>query len=764
MRVSKSTNAKLYEFIHSKNNDHEDEENLLEKEQRAKARLRRTALYGGGARIKIPKIKKKPSSENPSPYQIGTRDVRLDTLPDIQSFDNSIPPGAHTDQYRFVTDNTVQAVDDPDRIFYNSQTIKEGLQYQAQPPWYYGNQNNAKKPPDQHLLMAAGRYGYRGAQNIHQYSIEPYREPAKTRTKQTPDFLDNGDFIDEWVPPIVATVSQTVNGYESPKKWPVNTEFVTGYPHKQLPESSIYNRETTISSLYKPIPSDSLSKTMTGGISKDELLQAMSDQESCRTLKSLPIEAQQEFASTWENKVAKHANSSLRVAMNSEQKPHEKHTLMDPSDTMKYSGTTAMIVHTQTTDELKFRLRMQRSKNAASTPFHIRWNHICRIFQEITGRLKRKETMDYAIMNIGRELQTQAIKTGSETSINRVDFISTCGKNPHLKDASTKQLSILYSCFDPLKKNALRFVEFMATLKVLDNPSQDVLDKLRALWHVHHELGLDRNVFDICQDIMSTCCFSTEEVAAMELLFREEFRPACYKLALLYKEQKQRKASNSSVTSVESMENLNAATSDAGSSSGPSDNGSPDSLKGKPAPELATAKRSLSIVPQYNICESYLNVDTFIDVLQICPVLVSTFDEALSKRLIMVHGVDPRIKVELAENAMVQDFKWIFAKKADKIHQKQVLSSSKTHAPPSASDNKEQESSVRKPPPFNPLRDAPQTAFHQEIAPVKARQFSFNNSIELSSITAPTSNLRSPIPLPPLPGSPVKNPIPIKTF
>jgi hypothetical protein len=37
---------------------------------------------------------------------------------------------------------------------------------------------------------------------------------------------------------------------------------------------------------------------------------------------------------------------------------YEAHTLMDPSDLLKYSGTTAMIVHTQTTDELKFRLRM----------------------------------------------------------------------------------------------------------------------------------------------------------------------------------------------------------------------------------------------------------------------------------------------------------------------------------------------------------------------------------------------------------------------
>lgn len=354
---NRSTNSKLYEFIHSKNNDEADEENLQEKEARAKARLRRTALYGGGARIKIPKIKKKPSSANPSPYTIGTRDVRLDSLPEIQNFGHSAPPGAHTDIYRIVTDNTQMAYDDADRIFYNSHTIKEGLQYLPQPPWYYGNQNNIM-PPDGHMLMAARRYGNRGAQNIHQYSVvQPYQDPAKTRTKQTPHFLENGDFVNEWVPPIVATVSQTVNGYESPKKWPVNTEFVHGYPHKKLTSSAVYNRETTIDQPNRPIPPDTLSKTMKIAANKDDTLLDLSNRETLRLTNSKPMEHKDTFQQTWNQRVATNATSSLRIAMKTEHVSHEKHTLMDPSDTMKYSGTTAMIVHTQSTDELKFRLR-----------------------------------------------------------------------------------------------------------------------------------------------------------------------------------------------------------------------------------------------------------------------------------------------------------------------------------------------------------------------------------------------------------------------
>ena len=101
---------------------------------------------------------------------------------------------------------------------------------------------------------------------------------------------------------------------------------------------------------------------------------------------------------------------------------------MDPSDLMKYSGTTAMIVHSQTTDELKFRLRMERSKAKSVTPYALKWTHVCHHFKEFQNKLKRKETMDYAIMKIGDELQEKAILSGSETTINRVDFISTCNK------------------------------------------------------------------------------------------------------------------------------------------------------------------------------------------------------------------------------------------------------------------------------------------------------------------------------------------------
>ena len=123
--------------------------------------------------------------------------MHLDTLPRVKDFDHSIPPGAHSDQFRLVTNPTELALSDPNRVFYSTSSMQEGLHCISQPPWYFGNHNKIK-PADGHLILAAGRYGYRGSLNIQQYSTEPYEEPSKTRTKHTPAFL-NG-----WFMPVVS--------------------------------------------------------------------------------------------------------------------------------------------------------------------------------------------------------------------------------------------------------------------------------------------------------------------------------------------------------------------------------------------------------------------------------------------------------------------------------------------------------------------------------------------------------------------------------
>lgn len=53
MNRRESTNVKLAAIINSKDNDQEEEAAVINEEQKAKQRLRRSSLYGGGARYVI---------------------------------------------------------------------------------------------------------------------------------------------------------------------------------------------------------------------------------------------------------------------------------------------------------------------------------------------------------------------------------------------------------------------------------------------------------------------------------------------------------------------------------------------------------------------------------------------------------------------------------------------------------------------------------------------------------------------------------------
>jgi hypothetical protein len=50
MNRRESTNYKLAAIINAKDNDQDEEAAVLNEEQKAKQRLRRSSLYGGGAR------------------------------------------------------------------------------------------------------------------------------------------------------------------------------------------------------------------------------------------------------------------------------------------------------------------------------------------------------------------------------------------------------------------------------------------------------------------------------------------------------------------------------------------------------------------------------------------------------------------------------------------------------------------------------------------------------------------------------------------
>lgn len=573
----------------------------------------------------------------------------------------------------------------------------DGLQVLPQPPWYVGN-NNKIKPADTNHFIAAQRYGYRGSRSIQQYCTEPWEVPSKTRTEHTPKFLNNSDnYVNEWVPPIFGAKVSSINGFETPKLWPENTEYTTGYPGKKYPTSWQYKRETTVDVPDRPKSSGTLSALMSKTQESNSLLKRYAKMESSKSYLSLPMTAQASFEQTWKATLKKNASGSLKHIMRREKPLHEAHTLMDPSDTIKYSGTTAMIVHTQSTDELKFRLRMERSKSMSKTPFQLKWQHVIIHYTNISKKLKKGYPMRKAIRKIAKALRAAAMRNGSETSLRRIDFIEACQDISYFDEVTPKQLSLLYSLFDPMKRNVMRYVEFIGLLTALDMPELLPEDKLKRLWTVHYEFGLDRNIFDIVLEILTSCAHSVADYHAIEELFAEEFRAKCYELAM--SGGKSLSPSRPTTTGTTGSADFSATgnTSKSGtkmimngtSSSRPGtssnalvviDSDSEDELaltgdskKKSGALVVAvgggaeTQKKStgLSVQPQYNICEHYLDENTLVQVLHQCPNLLRTFDQQLSQRLIACHGsddryVDPEEDLTPLEN---QDFTWIMKKK-----------------------------------------------------------------------------------------------------
>lgn len=565
----------------------------------------------------------------------------------------------------------------------------DGLQVLPQPPWYVGN-NNKIKPADTNHFIAAQRYGYRGSRNIQQYCTEPWEVPSKTRTEHTPKFLNNSDnYVNEWVPPIFGAKVSSINGFETPKLWPENTEYTTGYPGKKYPTSWQYKRETTVDVPDRPKSPGTLSALMNKTQESNSLLKRYAKMESTKSYLSLPMTAQASFEKSWKVTLKKNASGSLKHILRREKPLYEAHTLMDPSDTIKYSGTTAMIVHTQSTDELKFRLRMERSKSKSKTPFQLKWQHVIIHYCNISKKLKRGYPMRKAIRHIAKALRAAAMRNGSETSLRRIDFIEACQEISYFEEVTPKQLSLLYSLFDPMKRNVMRFVEFIGLLTVLDMPELLPEDKLRRLWTVHYEFGLDRNIFDIVLEILTSCAHSVADCHAIEELFADEFRTKCYELSISGGKSISRPATTGTTASTDFNATANtgkSSTKAIASRPGTSSNAlvvvdsdsedefaaTSDSKKKTGAMVVAgggaeTQKKStgLSVQPQYNICEHYLDEHTLVQVLHQCPTLLRTFDQQLSQRLIACHGKDERYHDPEEDSLPLenQDFTWIMKKK-----------------------------------------------------------------------------------------------------
>ena len=623
-----STNAKLALLINGPMDV--DAETKQKIDDLAKARLRRATLYGSGARANVPKVKQ-PSLKETSPFTV----MEGYSLPPASvKLDSAVPPGAHMDQFRLVTNPTMLALNDPDRVFLNSSSMKDGLVIVpgGQPPWYFGNNNKTKPSDSNFATMAASRYGFKGAQAIRQRHVEPYERPSNTRNENTPHFLTGGDdVVDEWVPPIVHTKFNTVNGMESPKLWPENTEYPTGYPKKRVPTSSRYRRETTSVSEERPVSSQSLTNILNRSAEKT-MLADYTRMEMDRTYLSLPMTAQAQFAANWAERLERDANSTLRATMKKETPAYEAHTLSDPTDVMRYSGTTAMIVNSQSSEEVKFRSRLERSKE--TIPYELRWKKVIALFRVIRMKLHRDATLDSVITELAKNMRAEASRLGASTILRRVDFVQVMANLPAFEGMDQTLFSAVYGVFDPLKKNIVRFVELIKSLALLDDFEATTEEKLAKLWDLNMEYGQDMSSFDIAQTCLCNVCASDADAAEIKNLFKTQFKPACYRISI----------AEERIPGLYSSE-------DAGHVDTP----------------ILKTDQVMSALPAYNIINNFLHRDSFVKVVKLCPDLFRKFDECLDARLHACYGVS-RVKQELAaelgaDAARQQDFAWILKRK-----------------------------------------------------------------------------------------------------
>src|SRR5690349_9659844 len=92
------------------------------------------------------------------------------------------------------------------------------------------------------------------------------------------------------------------------------------------------------------------------------------------------------------------------------------------------------------------------------------------------------------------------------TQLNKGQFMRTLDSFALLRLMTVKQRNWLFAVFDGAKHNAIRFVEMIATMGVLDKPYEPASAVLQWLWELYETYGRDHSPLENAQAIFLTCC------------------------------------------------------------------------------------------------------------------------------------------------------------------------------------------------------------------------------------------------------------------
>lgn len=547
-----STNERLSLVLNNPDYDEEDDERTKnEKADKIKQKVRRAVLYGSGTKAKFPVVKNEVDSSksalfiNSSDAEIGAKSK--DTM-------TTDPPGSHEDQYRVIRNHTSFADSDPEKIWYTTSSVTDGLRVLQQPPWYVGRQNKVR-PPDISILTSAARYGYRGSKELRQYLTEPYMTPARTRTEYTPEFLNTEYLRNEWVPPI--TASPLTDGYQltTPKLWPESTlcptSAIGGSRNEALkpPTSSIRkpatsslyrNQTTSVHDEYEPhLYAKSFKKLELRMVEEEHQLVNLSHMEKSKKVLSRPQSQQIGFRSTWDSQLLKSASTTLKnTQMYPDPKLHSKtrHSLNNTTDSLRYGSSSSLILQAQSSEMIKLKSKIE-SQNSL-LPFSLRWkliNHLIRVLN--TKFYKFKLLLKAVRDTITYQLKLASVYLNGFVSISRKLFIDVLRNTELFEAVSDSELSMLFSAFDPIQTGFIRLSEFLSQLLLLVNsPTEplNALTKIQMLWELYDLLRDDSvRPIDRCESIILSVVNTPLEYELLSSLFKAQFRPKCYTICTL---------------------------------------------------------------------------------------------------------------------------------------------------------------------------------------------------------------------------------------
>ncbi len=151
--------------------------------------------------------------------------------------------------------------------------------------------------------------------------------------------------------------------------------------------------------------------------------------------------------------------------------------------------------------------------------------------QGMKSRLKKDKTIDAAIVELAGKLRAEAELRGTPTSLKLSEFVPLAQKLPQFDGFSPKHFIQLFSSFDTRKSDVFRYVEFIASLTIYTNPHADSAKKLLIIWKLCEEYGADMTALDMALAVLSSCCASDGDRLQIEALYKESFRPTCYRMA-----------------------------------------------------------------------------------------------------------------------------------------------------------------------------------------------------------------------------------------